>query len=121
MDFIPTPSGGCNQDTFSHTGDWTSVHKVHFGNQATDQMTTTESTASISQPDLLDYINNHLGVDFDTLQVQVAARKNDQAISQCKHPHFSLASISHPWAILQHTPVMYTILWQMTPQWAVDC
>jgi hypothetical protein len=37
---------------------------------------------------LIDYINNHLGVDFDTLQVKVAARKKDQAISQGKHPHF---------------------------------
>jgi hypothetical protein len=40
---------------------------VHFGNQADDQTTTTESTSSTNQPDLIDYINNHLGVDFDTL------------------------------------------------------
>jgi hypothetical protein len=65
-----------------------SVCKVHFGNQADDQTATTESTGDMSQPNLIDYINNHLGVDFDTLQVQVAARKKDQAISQRKHPHF---------------------------------
>jgi UDP-galactopyranose mutase len=39
---------------------------VHFGNQADDQTATTESTSSTNQPDLIDYINNHLGVDFDT-------------------------------------------------------
>jgi hypothetical protein len=51
-------------------------------------MAATKSTSGMSQPDLIDYINNHLGVDFDTLQVQVAARKKDQAISQGKCPHF---------------------------------
>jgi hypothetical protein len=55
MDFTPTPCGGRNRDTFSHTWDQTSVQKVHFGNQANDKM-------------------DHLDVDFDTLQVQVAAR-----------------------------------------------
>jgi hypothetical protein len=54
------------------------VHKVHFGNQANDQMATTESTSGTSQPDLIDYINYHLGVDFDILQVNVAARNKDQ-------------------------------------------
>jgi hypothetical protein len=74
MDFTPTPCGGRNRDTFSHTWDQTSVQKVHFGNQANDKMAATESTGSRSHPDLIDYINDHLDVDFDTLQVQVAAR-----------------------------------------------
>jgi hypothetical protein len=54
----------------------------------TSQMAGTETTGGMTQPDLIDFINDQLGVDFDTLQVQVAARKKDQAISQGKHPHF---------------------------------
>jgi hypothetical protein len=77
-----------------------SVCKVHFGNQADDQMATTESTGGTSQPDLINYINNHLGVDFDTLQVQVAARKKVQAIFQGKqcHPHFQPSKHLQSWA-----------------------
>jgi hypothetical protein len=44
-------------------------------------MAATESTGGTTQPDLIDYINDHLGVDFNMLQVQVAARKKAQAIS----------------------------------------
>jgi hypothetical protein len=84
-DLMPPPSRGHNQDNFSHTWDRTGVHKVHFGNQASDQSAATEPTGDTSQPDLIDYINNQLGVDFDTLQVQVAARKKEQAISQGNH------------------------------------
>jgi hypothetical protein len=43
------------------------VCKVHFGNQADDHTVATEPTDHTSQPDLIDYINDHLGVDFDTL------------------------------------------------------
>jgi hypothetical protein len=88
MDLTPPSSRGCNWDTFSHTRDRTGVHKVHFSNQANDQTAATESISGTSQPNLIDYINDHLCVDFDTLQVQVVARKKDQAISQGKHPHF---------------------------------
>jgi hypothetical protein len=51
-------------------------------------MAVTETTGGTTQSDLIYFINDQLGVDFDTLQVQVAARKKDQAISQGKHPHF---------------------------------
>jgi hypothetical protein len=73
----------------------------------------------MSQPDLIDYINDHLGVDFDTLQVKVAFRNKDQAILQDKHHHFSLASVSHPQAVLQPIQEMYAALCWMTTQWAV--
>jgi hypothetical protein len=76
------------QDTFSCRWDRMSVLKVHFGNQANDQMAATKSTDGKTQPDLINYINNHLGVDFDTLQVKVAVRKKDQEISQGTHSHF---------------------------------
>jgi hypothetical protein len=88
MDITSPSSGGCIWDTFSHTHDRTNVRKLNFSNYANDQMATTKSTGGTTQPELIDYINNHLGVDFDMLQVQVAARKKDQAISQGKHPHF---------------------------------
>jgi hypothetical protein len=83
MELMPPPSGGCNWDTFSHTHHRMSVHKMHFSKQADDQMATTESTSGMSQPDLIDYIKDCLDIDFDTLHVQVAARKKDQVISQC--------------------------------------
>jgi hypothetical protein len=44
---------------------------VHFGNQANDQTATTKPTIGMIQPDLIDYINNHLDVHFDTLHIQV--------------------------------------------------
>jgi hypothetical protein len=56
------------------------VHK-QFGNQVNDQTAATEPTGDMGQPNLIDYINDHIGVDFDTLQVQVTTRKKDQAIS----------------------------------------
>jgi hypothetical protein len=87
-DLTPPPSGGCNQDTFSHTQDRMGVRKVHFGSQVNDQTVATVPTGDTSQPDLINYINDHLGVDFDTHQVQVTTRKKDQVISQGKHPHF---------------------------------
>jgi hypothetical protein len=79
-DLTSPSSGGHNQDT-SHTRDRINLCKVHFSNQANDQMAATESTGGTTQPDLIDYINDHLGVDFNMLQVQVAARKKAQAIS----------------------------------------
>ena len=88
MDLTPPSSRGHNWDTFSHTNDRMGVRKVHFGNQANDQTAATKSISGTSQPNLIDYINDHLCVDFDTLQVQDVARKKDQAISQGKHPHF---------------------------------
>jgi hypothetical protein len=74
MDFMPPPLEGAIGIPSLVTRDRTSVHKVHFGNQADDQTAATKSTGGTSQLNLIDYINNHLGVDFDTLQVQVAAR-----------------------------------------------
>jgi hypothetical protein len=88
MDLTLPPSGGCNWDTFSCTWDRMGVHKVHFGNQASDQTATTEPTGDTSQLDLI--------------EVQVAARKKDQTISQGKHSHFSLASVSHPGSTTAH-------------------
>ncbi len=63
----PSSGGSCNQDTFLHT--WDRMGVVHFGNQANDQMATTEATGDMSKPELINFINNQHGVDFDTLQV----------------------------------------------------
>jgi hypothetical protein len=82
---------------------------VHFGNQANDQTAATKSTSGTSQPDLIDYINNCLGVDIDTLQVQVAARNKAQTISQGKHPHFQHTKHLCPQAVLQPIQEMYAI------------
>jgi hypothetical protein len=52
------------------------------------QQTATEPKGHTSQPDLINFIKDHLAVNFDTLQDQVTTNKKEQAISQSKHPHF---------------------------------
>jgi hypothetical protein len=41
------------------------MHKVNFGNQADDQTAATKSTGGMTQPDLIDFIKDCLGVDFE--------------------------------------------------------
>ncbi len=130
INFTPPSSGGHNWDTFSCTCNRMSVCKVHCGNLVDDKMATTKSTGGMTQPDLIDHINDHLGVDFHTLQVQVAARKKAQTISQgIVHPHFQPSkhllpsgnTTGHPGDV-HHLMSDDTWLpdrstWQMWPTW----
>jgi hypothetical protein len=104
MDLMSPSSRGCSWDTFSHTHDRTSMRKVHFGKQADDQTAVTETMSGMTQLDLIDSTNDQLGANFDTLQVQVAARKKDQATSQGKHPHFHPSKLLSPQATIQRHP-----------------
>ncbi len=76
------------------------VDKVHFGNQADDQMATTEPTGDMSKPELINFINNQHGVDFDTLQVQVVPGRRKNQFLKASTLIFSLARLFHPQAVL---------------------
>jgi hypothetical protein len=90
------------------------VDKVHFGNQADDQMATTEPTGDMSKPELINFINNQHGVDFDTLQVQVVPGRRKNQFLKASTLIFSLARLFHPQAVLLPIQAKYVVLFQMT-------
>jgi hypothetical protein len=65
--------------------------KVMFMDQQSDDATTsTEPTTESTNDDLVDNIMGQIDVDFDTLCVHVAERKQEELKVEGKHPHHRL-------------------------------
>jgi hypothetical protein len=76
---------GCGHGTFTRHCD---KCKVMFMDQQSDNATTsTELTADSTNDDLVDDIMGQFDVDFDTLCVHVAERKQEELKAEGKHPH----------------------------------
>jgi hypothetical protein len=58
--------------------------------QSGDATTSTGPTTDTTDDDLVDDIMGHFDVDFDTLCVHVAERKQEELIAEGKHPHHRL-------------------------------
>jgi hypothetical protein len=62
--------------------------KVMFMDQQSDDATTsTEPTTDSTDGDLVDNIMGQFDVDFDTLCIHVAERKQEELKAEGKHPH----------------------------------
>jgi hypothetical protein len=76
---------GCGHRTFTRHRD---KCKVMFIDQQSDDATTsTEPTTDSTDDDLVDDIMGPFDVDFDTLCVHVAERKQEELKAEGKHPH----------------------------------
>jgi hypothetical protein len=76
---------GCGHQTFTWHRD---KRKVMFMDQQSDDATTSTKPTTDSTDDHL--VNNIMGqfdVDFDTLCVHVAERKQEELKAERKHPH----------------------------------
>jgi hypothetical protein len=83
-----TPSRGSlgrGRRTFTRHRD---KRKVMFMHQQSDDATTsTEKTTDSTDDDLVNDIMGQFDVDFDTLCVHVAERKQEELKAEGKHPH----------------------------------
>jgi hypothetical protein len=76
---------GRGRQTFARNRD---KHKVMFMDQQSEAATTsTEPTTDSTDGDLVDDIMGQFDVDFDTLCVHVAERKQEELKVEGKHPH----------------------------------
>jgi hypothetical protein len=84
--FAPSRSSlGCRRRTFNRNRD---KRKVMFMDQQSDDATTsTEPTTDSTDDDLVNDIMGQFDVDFDTLCVYVAERKQEELKAEGKHPH----------------------------------
>jgi hypothetical protein len=80
---------GRGRQTFARNRD---KHTVMFmDKQSEDATTSTEPTTDSTDGDLVDDIMGQFDVDFDTLCVHVAERKQEELKAEGKHPHHRLA------------------------------
>jgi hypothetical protein len=63
--------------------------------QSEDATMSTELTTDSTDDDLVDNIMGQFDVDFDTLCVHVAERKQEELRAEGKHPHHRLAKRSN--------------------------
>jgi hypothetical protein len=84
--FMPSRGSlGHGRQTFTRHHD---KRKVLFMDQQSDDATTsTELTTDSTNDDLVNDIMGQFGVDFDTLCVHVAERKQEELKAEGKHPH----------------------------------
>jgi hypothetical protein len=76
---------GCRRQTFTRHRD---KRKVMFMDQQSDDATTsTEPMTDSTNDDLVNNIMGQFDVDFDTLCVHVAERKQEELKAEGKHPH----------------------------------
>jgi hypothetical protein len=79
---------GRGRQTFARNRD---KHKVMFMDQQSEAATTsTEPTTDSTDSDLVNDIIGQFDVDFDTLCVHVAERKQEELKAEGKHPHHQL-------------------------------
>jgi hypothetical protein len=76
---------GCRHQTYTRNRD---KRKVMFMDQQSDDTTmSTEPTTDSTNDDLVDNIMGQFDVDFDTLCIHVAERKQEELKAEGKHPH----------------------------------
>jgi hypothetical protein len=82
----PSRSGlGCGRQTFARNRD---KRKVMFMDRQSDDATTsTEPTIDSTNDDLVNNLMGQYDVDFDTLCIHVAERKQEELKAEGKHPH----------------------------------
>jgi len=80
----PRPNG-CGHRTFASNCDKSKV--MFMGRNSDDATTFTEPTTDSTDDDLVDDIMGQFDVDFDTLCVHVAERKQEELKAEGKHPH----------------------------------
>jgi hypothetical protein len=77
---------GCGCRTFARNRD---KRKVMFMDQQSDDATTsTKPTTDSTNDDLVDDTMGQFDVDFDTLCIHVAERKQEELKAEGKHPHY---------------------------------
>jgi hypothetical protein len=83
---MPSRSGlGRGRRTFARNRDKPKV--MFMDQQSEDATTSTEPTTDSTDDDLIDDIMGQFDVDFDTLCIHVAERKQEELKADGKHPH----------------------------------